>query len=492
MCSKRRKLLDRHSADGRINCTYTWEVSEANMVRHTIFVLLICVLIRLVVMIIAAPWTPETEKRLIGRGDPSIYHALGVSLSEGRGYYRHKYGKVVHEETLGWAYPGEPEVLWPPGYSAFLALNYRLFGVQLTSVVLMQILLSLIGCFFFKSAVEQLYGARAGMWAGLLYALDPVLIFLSNSIWSEALFIPLMSVSVYCLAAILASNTLTNRFSPYVLHALLGLTLGASTWVRVTTFPLLYALTIALGIWEWKRVRRLSHVALTVSALCLSFFAAIAPWCLRNFLLTGVWSFSTSGSYNLLVGLAATDEEIDALLNKAYKEAVRDGRDPRSLNPFDRAVYWRKVALHQIRTNYFKYLSISLKRWFVTLTTPGTSGWGVLLGVDIPQSDARSERLVDILREFIQKFTLPIGFIPVYSVAYLTFIYFTFIAKIIHVIRDFNDRYIFVILFLVIVSIVAQVNNYSPRGRTQAFLFIVPLAAAHLSNSTISLRTNKK
>jgi 4-amino-4-deoxy-L-arabinose transferase-like glycosyltransferase len=448
--------------------------------RSTIYVLLLCVLIRLGVMVLAAPWTPATVERLVGDSDPRGYHTLGVNLAMGKGYFRYGESKSsdnkAEHKILSRDYAGEPEVLWPPGYPAFLALNYKIFGVQLTSVILLQILLATVGCFFLISAVRLLYGERAGIWAGLLYSVDPVSVYLSNVVWSEALFIPMMAVVVYCFARVLSAETMTARFQWIIL---LGVALGACTWVRVSTFPLLAGLIPLLCFLWWRRGGHIWRAAPPVLALSVSFFVTILPWYIRNYNLFGVWAFSTSGSYNLLAGLGYLEGK-ETLFRRAYQEALRDGKQPHQLGPFERAQYWRKVALQEWQSEFPKHFLGYLKRLVVVMTTPSTSGWGELLGIALPQTSAASASWGETVREFLKKVTSPLGIVAVYSVIYVGIVYLAVVFRVLSAFR--TDKYLLYWLALALISILTLVVVSAARGRVQASLFLIPPAAAYLAS----------
>jgi 4-amino-4-deoxy-L-arabinose transferase-like glycosyltransferase len=446
-----------------------------HLTRSALYVALLCALVRIGVMLLAAPWDPATVERLVGDFDPHEYHMLGINLATGKGYFRYGENKPK-SETLSRDYAGEPEVLWPPGYPAFLALNYRLFGIQLTSVVISQIFLAVLGCLFLIKAVHYLYGERAGIWAGLLFAIDPVFVYLSNVVLSEALFIPMMAVVVYCFARALSAETLSARLQAVIL---LGIALGACTWVRVSTFPLLAVIALILCFHWRRRSVRIPQAAILASALGVSFFITVLPWYIRNYNLFGVWAFSTSGSFNLLAGLGYLEGN-ETLFRRAYQEVIRDGRQPHQLGPFERAQYWRRVALNEWRTNFPKHFSGYLKRLVVVMITPSTSGWGELLGISVPQTQAASVSWSETLREFSKKVLSPLGIVPVYSLVYIAVVYLAVVLRVVSAVK--TDEYLTYLMILAIVSLLTLIVISGARGRVQALLFAMPIAAAYMAS----------
>jgi 4-amino-4-deoxy-L-arabinose transferase-like glycosyltransferase len=190
------------------------------------------------------------------------------------GLFYHAYGEHI---ARGWGYidvDGSPVVRWMPGWPLTLGGLYAVFGSS-TRVALLAnagldattaVLLALLGA--------RLFGRRAGLTAGALYAAWPGMIFLCGTHMSEPLFNALL---VGALLAIVAANGAEARRG--VRFAAAGLCLGAAALVKAE--PLVAAPGIALYLW---RTRRDPHdFARAAVVLFLVTAAVLVPWTIRNY-----------------------------------------------------------------------------------------------------------------------------------------------------------------------------------------------------------------
>lgn len=445
--------------------------------RATYAILALCFLLRLLVLGLVAPWTPSAEQALIGDADPRGYHLLAVRLVVGKGYLAAEPDRPMPQDVLSRSYPGEPEALWPPGYAGFLALCYTLFGIKLAPVIFLQIVLATMGCYWVMRAAERLWNIRVGAAAGIVYALEPVSILLSNRILSEALFLPLLSLAVYTLARVLTASTMQVRFIGIIL---LALTLGVANWVRVSAAPLFTVLLGALALWGWLQQRDWKTVALNTLWAVLIFLLVISPWCWRNYRLFGVWAFSTSGAYNLLAGFEYRGDK-DEMFHKAYLMAKAAGVDPARLNPFERAYFWRETALAEWRSDIPGNLRLYFKRLVGMMLTPSTSDWGRLLRVSVPQTDTAHKTAGQVVREFLEKSLSPVGLIGVYSVLFTGTFYLLCLWGVLrvraHACSAAARTYIGLAVLSATFSVLTTIVMSDARGRAPALLLLTPVAA---------------
>lgn len=346
-----------------------------------IYVLGLCLGLRLAAMLAIAPWLPETKQMYFGSHDQG-YHRLAINLMHGKGYIWEAKDITALEPTpsreiLEWKRPGEPETLWPPGYPTFLAIIYTLFGVSVTAVLIAQALLATIGCWFLIHATESLSNKRAGLLAGGLYATEPTLILLTNSIRSESVFIPLLCIAIFLLSRLL---TATNKRNRLITLVGLGITMGIATWIRVNAILILCVLIFMLLVIYQKDTRCLLRSASWVALVGVVYLTTLTPWYWRNYRLFGEWAFSISASYNLLEVYKYRDGE-EAILHKAYLKAVAAGEDPQRLTPFQRARYWRQTALDELRANFGSSGRLYLKRLAFIMTNPSLGEWGKILHI---------------------------------------------------------------------------------------------------------------
>jgi 4-amino-4-deoxy-L-arabinose transferase-like glycosyltransferase len=192
-------------------------------------------------------------------GDGIFYHQHGVDLAAGNGY--------VNLDR-------SPANTWMPGWPALLAGLYSVFGVHARLAMSMNALLGALTAVGVAGLGQRLFGARAGLAAGCLYALWPGLIYFSATLFNEALFSLLFIVALN-----LAVDATRATSRPLLRYAATGLALGACALVK--SEPLVLCLPIA--VWFYA-VRVDTRHFLLASTVCFGVtLACVAPWTLRNY-----------------------------------------------------------------------------------------------------------------------------------------------------------------------------------------------------------------
>lgn len=184
--------------------------------------------------------------------------------------------------------PNEPNVGMPPGQSAFLALLYALSNGSIAFAKLAHVaLLTGVAILTYFTSKELRY-TMAGFWAGVLIAIDPAQAYLAATFLSEPVFIFFMLLGVYFLVR---SQHVTGEgwlVCAGLCFALAGLTRNQG-W--------LFALALWLGaIVTWGRLIPIRAATIVLMVTC----AAIAPWTLRNYVVSGqIIPVSTEGGLTL-------------------------------------------------------------------------------------------------------------------------------------------------------------------------------------------------
>ena len=453
-----------------------------------IYVLGLCLGLRLAAMLAIAPWLPEAKQMYFGSHDQG-YHRLAINLMHGKGYIWEAKDVAALEPTpsreiLEWKRPGEPETLWPPGYPTFLAVIYTLFGVSVTAVLIAQALLATIGCWFLIHATESLSNKRAGLLAGGLYATEPTLILLTNSIRSEAVFIPLLCIAIFFLSRLLTATNERNRLITLVG---LGITMGIATWIRVNAILILCVLIFMLLVIYQKDTRCLLRSASWVALVGVVYLTTLTPWYWRNYRLFGEWAFSISASYNLLEVYKYRDGE-EAILHKAYLKAVAAGEDPQRLTPFQRARYWRQTALDELRTNFGSSGRLYLKRLAFIMTNPSLGEWGKVLRIKSlysTHSTDLSTKFQSLVRRVRESGAVCIAMLA-YVILYLTIFYSSVVICLVCWRIAFSQKVVrrlaVIMFFASSMTLLTSINNIGSRMRSPAIVLLTPVVALGLTN----------
>ncbi|MEO0180326.1 MAG: glycosyltransferase family 39 protein [candidate division WOR-3 bacterium] len=216
--------------------------------------------------------------------DTHEYYALSQSLSHG----------VYRIGNTDW-------VLRPPGYPAFLALNWLVFGPDPRSAVLLQVLLGGVMAVVVAIWACRLAGRREALASGILAGLAPVTGLFSGFLLTEALF-----------TTSIALGLLFFRRAP----ALSGFILGLSALIR----PMGIYIACALALFhlirkDWAKA----------GFLTLSFLLPVLPWLARNKLIHGKALISTQ--HEATVFLYAAPYTMMEERGIGYEEALSALRD---------------------------------------------------------------------------------------------------------------------------------------------------------------------
>jgi 4-amino-4-deoxy-L-arabinose transferase-like glycosyltransferase len=205
-------------------------------------------------------------------------HVTGDSLIYGdiaRNWLQHGIFGLSHAEGA------RPTWIRLPGYPAFLAACFLLFGTEhYHAVLLVQIAVDVAGCFVIADLARRTVSVRAGRFAFLLAALCPFTADYTVAPLAETLSIFVTAVALdSAVAAFMASE---EGRSCWAVWASCGLAVSAAITLRPDGGILLVALGLFLLGRMWRRPAervRLFWAGALVLAISL---APLVPWTLRN------------------------------------------------------------------------------------------------------------------------------------------------------------------------------------------------------------------
>lgn len=196
-----------------------------------------------------------------------------------------------HVFSMSTTTPFAPDAWRTPGYPAFLAFFYALFG-SFYPVLLTQVFLLFLTAALMYRMAGGLVGPRVALVISTVYILLPTTLLSVSVLLTENVF-------VFCLMSAIYLCIFSERYTMYVRWALAGLLLAATVYVRPASLyivPFFIVAYFALYL-PWKDIRR-EHVFAAI-LLCVMFLAALAPWCVRNERVLGVFTFASTGPYVL-------------------------------------------------------------------------------------------------------------------------------------------------------------------------------------------------
>lgn len=233
--------------------------------------------------------------------DAIFYHRIASNLAAGNGY------------SMAESPPFLPDSTVAPGYPGFVAALSFFINSPIT-VVIVQILLSLILLLILYRFVRRRFGERAALVSGLVLIFDLNFLIFTTQITTEmlftVLFIPFLALIVTWIEK-----------EKIIYSVLAGVLLGAATLVRSITlyFGAVLLLFVFLTRFKW---RKLAGWAIIVVVQ----IACIAPWVIRNRAVFDQTFYTTVSDMNLLryhaVPLKASIEDISR--SQAHTELTEE------------------------------------------------------------------------------------------------------------------------------------------------------------------------
>jgi 4-amino-4-deoxy-L-arabinose transferase-like glycosyltransferase len=205
-------------------------------------------------------------------------HVTGDSLIYGdiaRNWLDHGIFGLTHADGV------RPTLIRLPGYPAFLAACFALFGREhYHAVLLVQIVVDVASCFFIADLARRTVSERAARFAFLLAALCPFTANYTAAPLAETLSIFFVAVALDAAAA--AFNAAEQGSDARLAWTWCGVAISCAILLRPDGGFLLIALGVCL-LWRlWRRPLervRLFWAGVLVLAIAL---APLAPWTLRN------------------------------------------------------------------------------------------------------------------------------------------------------------------------------------------------------------------
>ena len=275
--------------------------------------------------------------------------------------------------------PNTPEVFRTPGYPAFLAASFVLFGNSLAVPVLLQIILSVGTLTLIGSLAQATFGhgrvATLAVWIG---AIDLLSLAFSQLLLSETLFTFVLAAAAW--AGLRACRG--DRGTRWA--AASGLLLGLAALVRPIGYylPLPFALVLGAS----GAVSRGSRFVVSLSVASLVPAAVVlGAWQLRNHVTADVWVFSTAEARETDRRAARIERLAGREDDGSETRVGGQGRDARAAGEGGAAFLLR----HPVR-----FLRSSVRNAARTMAGPGEHRFIRLLGYPRPDAPGLDLRRV--------------------------------------------------------------------------------------------------
>jgi hypothetical protein len=354
--------------------------------RKISFVFLIFFISFLINVIVSFQW-PRTggDWDAYGTVAENIYHGHGVSLSNGPPYEPHFGGNSF------------------PGYPAFLALSWTIFGKNHATARVAQSFLFAVGVAFFSFVLNRIFNNHIGIYFGLFTAISPLTTAWSRSLQVEAvsmasimLFFGFLFISidqrrlqwiVISLSILFAAYIRTDGVLLFVPLFAFAFVADVS-WLRKTTGLLVISGIVVLGLGSWfVRNAMVGMEKITPPTMLVLKNGEVMPtpngyllwgwtWMSKEYE-RGGWGFpvTRAGYDTIYIPEAAYDNDhekdrVSKLLNEL--ETYKGKAFPEHIDK-----QFHAIAIEKIQKNPFRvFVVLPLKRMFALWFHPGSSaGW---------------------------------------------------------------------------------------------------------------------
>src|SRR3989344_955027 len=266
--------------------------------------------------------------------------------------------------------PYEPEQTIEPVYPVFLAVVFSL-KESLLLVALAQIVLAAITAVLVYKIASLAMPSLPSIVAGLLFAAEPVGVYLAGAVFTETLFALCFLAGIYYFLKGAISMVPPERNVFWG-----GIFLGVSALTRpeVQFLPIVFVLAY---LWM-RRGERMRSVVCTAVIFLTGFLLVLAPWLVRNKLTYGSWQTSSIGIHKVylfdLLYFYSHEE------NVSFKEARVALRDRVvAISPYgnDDPTFANAPYLQKVTIDYISERPISFAVFYTVKTLPFFFGDGL-------------------------------------------------------------------------------------------------------------------
>ena len=316
----------------------------------------------------------------------SAVHDLGYFLPTDDSY---EYLRLTESLLVGsFSQEGVTEVLRTPGYPLFVALG-AVTGHPIGLTVLLQVTVGAVGAVLVYQLAQHVAKSigcrdsrRIALFAGLLYALDPLSVVYTSFLLSETLFTTLLIAHLLVLSKHFTTASMRHL-------ALSGLLMATSAFVRpVVQYWPFVVVGILLFLPAPNQHDRPFPRLVPALVFLLAAFVPLLLWSARNAYQTDYFGFTSVGDYNLYVGIASS---IEGIHRDTAKQRVDILAEQNGWTAADRYGYMRREGIRLILSRPVKYIAVHTKAILQALSP----AFSMYASIYLPHygSDSTLERL---------------------------------------------------------------------------------------------------
>lgn len=296
--------------------------------------------------------------------------------------------------------PDSPQTIRTPGYPAFIAAVYFIFGEKQLPVILIQILISVGTILITYLIARSLWDSGAALLGVLLSSLYIIPFVYSQRLLTETLF-----TALFLLAVLSGVRLILGKGSLRKNGLFLGITLALAALVRPVGYYLVFPVIIGFFLFGKSVSGSRQEITLLLFLIAISWVILVGGWQLRNFLLTGSAEFSNIKSINLLsyraAGIIARRDNITR--EEAKEKLFESLPDTESLSNSEVYKLYAEKGLSVIRRYPLIYISGAAQTAVYTMLSPGDNLLMWYLGL-IKKHDMKARPWRDLFKLPFPKF----------------------------------------------------------------------------------------
>ncbi len=388
---------------------------------------------------------------------------------------------------------GVPETLRPPGYPAWLALVFLLFGENTNAIIFSHVLIFLGTLTVTFLLAAKMFGHRSAWVAVILLALDPSGFSHTFKVLSETL----TTFFIVCFAY---STVLFIDSRGRKIYGLVsGLSLALATLVRPTTYYFFPLLLILIAIFLIREKIGGQKTLAGILTLAFPFVVIIGGWQYRNLEEAGVFQLTTVKGWALYRGKGAQ------IYGEIHHMGLREAENHLMEQLGERYPGWRQLPMAQLDEIYMiegkklvaghPWLAVKthIRQMAYFFFAPGTTS--AFFRIFDPEFKIRSFRGIETgeyFRMLLKDYKVFLSMV-IFGMVYIVCLYMFLFAWMISGWRESRILFgkgIHVILFLLIlyVSAASSVNYGQDRYR----IVVMPLLCMYSGAGAFIVLQNLK
>ncbi len=282
-------------------------------------VLLLAFVLRFLFFLVHQPWDAEVERTQVVTGDAVQYHYLANCI-------------VQHFSFCD-------NTFRTPGYPAFLAVFYFIFGAKTWIPLFVQVCLSVFSVFLLYKLSLRLFNKKVALLAAFLLAIDPHQILFANFLFTDTLFALLFLLTFY----FYVKGLQDGETKWFVISAIfLGLNLLTKPVIQF------YPLALVLFLLVWTKFTIAMRLKNAFIVLVLSYLFVL-PWMYRNYVQFEHFSVCSISGFNLfyynvpLTETKLTKVPFDTIINRNLRILKAEHPEATGL-PNSTNEMWRNIS----------------------------------------------------------------------------------------------------------------------------------------------------